>query len=415
MSSSGHGNLVFPNSASSVPALAASTSPPTPKLKDSCHNCATAKLRCSKEKPTCSRCEKQGKKCQYLATKRAGRKRVSSLNSRSSSTSSPGSMQIPLTQSTSHPTATASSLYLDIISSLSPSIELVSTPIPNSPDFFASWISLPPADVTMADSGGNNLGNYSSYDTVPISNVMGTSAKLPGSALSATMAKTYSDSVTLPITSSPSEGSSEKSPSCISRATDILHQLCSHDPRLFDKKTHRPPDDTQGIVERSRHVLDGVKDILDCSCSRYGYTLATVYLIILQVLDRYTSAAAQKTTTTKNKPMPNSHDNDTGEHNNNVHASSHTTVSAQLLLGELYRAQGVFAILSQRLQSLGGRGPGLGDMSDSRQAAHCGAVVSDGEDSLDLPPAMLAQAELDLSSRLHALSVRLTNMSRENW
>ncbi|KAI1634861.1 aflatoxin regulatory protein-domain-containing protein [Biscogniauxia mediterranea] len=412
MSSSGHGNLVFSDSASSVPALAASTSLPTPKLKDSCHNCATAKLRCSKEKPTCSRCENRGKKCQYLATKRAGRKRVSSLNNRSSSTSSPGSMQIPLTQSTSHPTATASSLYLDIISSLSPSIELVSTPIPNSPDFFASWISLPPADVTMADSGQNNLDNYSSYDGVPTSNVMETSANLPGGALSATMAKTYSDPVTLPITSSPSEGSSEKSPSCISRATDILHQLCSHNPRLFDKKTHTPPD-AQGIVERSRHVLDGVKDILECSCSRDGYTLAIVYLIILKVLDRYTSAAQKTTTKT---PMPNSHDYDTGEHDNNVHTNSHTTVSAQLLLGELYRAQGVFAILSQHLQSLGGRGPGLGDISDSRQAAaHCGAVVSDGEDSLDLPPTILAQAELDLGSRLHALSVRLTNMSRENW
>ncbi|KAF2648487.1 hypothetical protein K491DRAFT_722526 [Lophiostoma macrostomum CBS 122681] len=44
------------------------------KLRDSCHACAASKVKCSKEKPTCARCVKRGTTCEYLVTKRPGRK-----------------------------------------------------------------------------------------------------------------------------------------------------------------------------------------------------------------------------------------------------------------------------------------------------------------------------------------------------
>lgn len=44
-----------------------------PKLRDSCQACASSKVKCTKEKPKCSRCAKRGLTCEYLATKRAGR------------------------------------------------------------------------------------------------------------------------------------------------------------------------------------------------------------------------------------------------------------------------------------------------------------------------------------------------------
>lgn len=44
-----------------------------PKLRDSCQTCASSKVKCTKEKPKCSRCAKRGLTCEYLATKRAGR------------------------------------------------------------------------------------------------------------------------------------------------------------------------------------------------------------------------------------------------------------------------------------------------------------------------------------------------------
>ena len=50
------------------------------KLRDSCHTCAVSKVKCPKEKPTCSRCESRGTPCQYFLTKRPGRRRDSEIN-----------------------------------------------------------------------------------------------------------------------------------------------------------------------------------------------------------------------------------------------------------------------------------------------------------------------------------------------
>lgn len=69
-------------SSSTLPttSTASTATAPTVKLRDSCHACASSKLRCSKEKPTCSRCAKRGKACQYFVTRRAGRKQGSKIS-----------------------------------------------------------------------------------------------------------------------------------------------------------------------------------------------------------------------------------------------------------------------------------------------------------------------------------------------
>ncbi|KAF2847106.1 hypothetical protein T440DRAFT_471229 [Plenodomus tracheiphilus IPT5] len=43
------------------------------KLRDCCQACARSKVRCTKEKPSCSRCETKGIPCRYLQSKRPGR------------------------------------------------------------------------------------------------------------------------------------------------------------------------------------------------------------------------------------------------------------------------------------------------------------------------------------------------------
>ncbi|KAJ5617993.1 hypothetical protein N7537_003107 [Penicillium hordei] len=45
----------------------------TPKLKDSCDKCSASKVRCTREKPFCSRCDKLGYTCFYSPARRAGR------------------------------------------------------------------------------------------------------------------------------------------------------------------------------------------------------------------------------------------------------------------------------------------------------------------------------------------------------
>lgn len=50
----------------------------TNKLRDSCQACAISKVKCPKEKPTCSRCQSRGLTCQYIFTRRPGRRRDNS-------------------------------------------------------------------------------------------------------------------------------------------------------------------------------------------------------------------------------------------------------------------------------------------------------------------------------------------------
>ncbi|KAL6694323.1 hypothetical protein J3F84DRAFT_400850 [Trichoderma pleuroticola] len=47
----------------------------TTKLRTSCQTCALVKVKCTKEKPTCSRCKNRGIACQYFVVKRPGRRR----------------------------------------------------------------------------------------------------------------------------------------------------------------------------------------------------------------------------------------------------------------------------------------------------------------------------------------------------
>ncbi|KAI5923914.1 aflatoxin regulatory protein-domain-containing protein [Camillea tinctor] len=450
MSSLSHGNVFSSESVSPVPVPASFAHPPRTKLKDSCDNCATAKLRCSKEKPTCSRCEKRGKKCQYFATKRAGRRRVSSLSERSSA-SSPGSMQIPLPQSASRPAETAPPLYFDPIPSLSPLVKPASTSINESSDFFSSWIPMPLTDVRIADSGGENLGIFSSYDDFLCPSLATTSEKLSGSIFSTTVNETYLDTPLCPTISSPSEHQSstardtelpneeksERSLSCISRATDILNQVCSHNsieytgtPNSgpFNRKVYNVLD-TAGIIEGSRYVFGVIQDILECSCVRDGYLLFIIYLVVRKVLDKYTTAAQEisMSNSPQNHIRQGHHQQQAAYHpqqnlglhqsreDNGTHGAESTHISTHLLLHELHRVRGLFNMLSQQLRSACGQSPSpqLAATDGSHGITHCGAA-SGREQSLNLPPAILAQAELDLRNNLSNLTARLMNMSKEH-
>ncbi|KAJ5667225.1 hypothetical protein N7507_003089 [Penicillium longicatenatum] len=51
----------------------ASPTPQNQKLKDSCDRCSVSKIRCTKEKPSCARCDKLGYACFYSPARRVGR------------------------------------------------------------------------------------------------------------------------------------------------------------------------------------------------------------------------------------------------------------------------------------------------------------------------------------------------------
>ncbi|KAL2169149.1 hypothetical protein VTG60DRAFT_6389 [Thermothelomyces hinnuleus] len=118
------------------------------KLRDSCQACALSKVKCPKEKPTCSRCESRLIPCEYFFTKRPGRRRGNSTAGPKTPTSS---------DSTSGSTSAAGSASGTVSGSISGSISgsssgSISGPISGSnPDPDESWTrygdtihSLPP-------------------------------------------------------------------------------------------------------------------------------------------------------------------------------------------------------------------------------------------------------------------------------
>jgi hypothetical protein len=51
------------------------------KVRESCNNCAQSKVRCSKERPVCARCEDRGLFCRYSLSRRTGKRGPSSSSS----------------------------------------------------------------------------------------------------------------------------------------------------------------------------------------------------------------------------------------------------------------------------------------------------------------------------------------------
>lgn len=73
------------------------------KLRDSCHACATSKIKCPKEKPSCSKCEARGIKCQYFFAKRPGRRRENSTGGHPNSCTSKNNTSFHTSSSSSKP------------------------------------------------------------------------------------------------------------------------------------------------------------------------------------------------------------------------------------------------------------------------------------------------------------------------
>ncbi|KAK3370065.1 aflatoxin regulatory protein-domain-containing protein [Podospora didyma] len=135
--------------------------PSAPKLRDSCYGCASSKVRCPREKPSCSRCKKRKIPCEYLASKRAGRKhdpldgghQQQSSGSRHGSHSSTGSIvdfhmseAAHLMPAATYPAATTSS-----VSRLIPSLS--SWFSPNAATSLSANFLLSPQSVGLVGGG----------------------------------------------------------------------------------------------------------------------------------------------------------------------------------------------------------------------------------------------------------------------
>jgi hypothetical protein len=97
------------------------------KLRDCCQSCARSKVRCTKEKPACSRCDTKGIACVYLRSKRPGR--IPGSGTRRAKASPPRDCTRASISPTGH-TTTAEDLVTNIL--LSPTSVITGSLLPDN-------------------------------------------------------------------------------------------------------------------------------------------------------------------------------------------------------------------------------------------------------------------------------------------
>jgi hypothetical protein len=206
-------------------------------------------------------------------------------------------------------------------------------------------------------------------------------------------------------------GESDLPCSCLIRALGLLKQLFPNTSTActclkkqgFDNITSQLPN-IQSIVAENKETIEAISTMLQCPCSKDGYLLAIMSIIVFKVLGWY-AAAARKTPVTDESPSPikspSSHSEQvlqcpTVVGSYYIDGEDQGRMAAQLVLSELHRVQRLVNLLSKRLKGA--------DEEDK---------LSNGEITSPFPATMLNQLETDLRKRLRGLSLEIVDTLRQ--
>lgn len=414
------------DAASPVVAQAVSTS----KLRDSCHACAASKVKCHREKPSCSRCMKRGIPCRYVATRRGGRKLSTStqnqgtggdqtLSRRGEAISTSGPMQLWEME--------------DSASSEAPNVDFVQ---PGTPDHLPSLQMDVSYDLDFALF--NNLGSTEEQALSPF--LMDMTADFASSEVTFSVPETtevdifsapsFSSSITAqgpsatlttvgkdfastttaapshPGSTATTSSSEDQCPqkshsknsshdSCLTRALELMKRLFQDEAATSG---HSSPLTVKSILDNNKQVLRATNAMMKCSCSDDGYLLAIIAMIVSKALGWYDAAVRTALINISDceRPIrpPSSSSAPTSSNRNQHLATGSVVVSgycldgedqermkSQLVLGELHRVQSLVNQLSTKLRSLAakkrGECPVNGDSPGIEKIPSISATVVD--------------------------------------
>ncbi|GES62615.1 C6 transcription factor [Aspergillus terreus] len=407
------------------------------KLRGSCHACAVSKVRCSKEKPICSRCRRRATACEYLVTKRPGRKQHGSrLSERPAPTSIPQGLPEPglptttfaLPETPSLPVEDVSpgcsdvfsSLFDPVESSLSSSLTSLSTdfedylaafPLPEtgSVDAAGSMQALPSEDQSEFSPGlhsGSAATQVAPGDTISLFGLPASASRSPAN-LGTLFAGTGE---------TPHRGPMASQCHCFSRALDLLKHLTAAD--LIPGATPGRPTaecfgflapSAESMILTNQEAMKAINSILDCGCLQDSYLLAILSLVIFKILDRYAMAAEIGAARVDNDeslsslpyPSPESIRLPASTGRADAGRESECRVkTAQCVLRELHRVQRAVNQLSPKLN---------GHKTQHRPSATPISLFSTNTSSAVSNPVM-DQLEPELRKRLGALSLEIINI-----
>ena len=448
----------------STPSSSASrrpTAPTGPKLRDSCHACATSKMKCHKEKPTCSRCAKRGLTCEYVATKRGGRKhdsqsRASEVSHASpSTTAATNATQLPkswfasqLTTSSTDPLSSPGAIY----PSPRPTTSSASYDLP--PNFFD------PMDQSMSSSLTDLTVDFDDFCTSPTdfsipdltdNDILSQMHFLPtgvdnssnGLTIHAdtfpVLEERFSSSQSLLNTdTSPTsdvQGSKElyvtESPCfCLASALGLMKQLFPNPPTTcttlaaqgLEKPAISPT--IQFVIAKNEQTIEAISRMLQCSCSQDGYLLSIISLIVFRMLGWYAIAARKTSSSSYDSHSVHSPRRYLSRHSPKseqvvrdstvisgycLDGEDSARMAAQLVLSELHRVQSLVNQLSAKLKAQAAKDDGATDTPNDS-----GGEETDSRPTLPLSAVTMVQLETDLRKRLRALSSEIVKELRKD-
>lgn len=394
-------------------------------------------------------------KCEYLVTKRAGRKHESrqpkdkpngtqpSLGSGwpTSMLPSPDLTQSsPRHQNISSRCSDKVSNCFSHLDSTSPSD--LTTLSPDFGDFFASPLSFPPVlDPSNTDFlaqstkyGDTNTGLLDFNDVVTLpghedtfSIIENAVFEFPPSLANPRSSQASRDSTTV---ESLLDIGADSPCCCLVRALGLLKHLFPSGSRTCTRSRRQSYDSSSSyiptihsVVTENAETIDAISNMLQCPCSQDMYLLSVMSLIVFKVLGWYAAAARGTSGAAENgargPDQPQKHRRHSSCHSEQVQqlpavvgsycidGEDQARMAAQLVLSELHRAQRLVNLLSSRLKE-------HKTHSGTRNGATDGGnALVDGELSGPFSTSILEQLEADLRKRLRALSLEIVEMLRQ--
>ncbi|OJJ77434.1 hypothetical protein ASPBRDRAFT_36658 [Aspergillus brasiliensis CBS 101740] len=352
--------------------------PARPKLRDSCNACSASKVKCNREKPTCARCAKRGLMCEYLVTRRAGRKRDKTQpHSNTTSSNSPQQTLLYTPELSASGTPLSMSDYFSQLQSFSDPDHLTGLAVDFN-TFLGSSGSLPrleSSDSLLESSNQSATGSIDgSYIDAPFLFDQEFSS-LPNGSLP-TNHPNPSDST------DSKTGPDKSSCSCLIKILDLFRQLLPPDFGACARNHSLSQDQgltTESIVATNAKTIDTIIQILCCLCAHNGFLLVMVFMAAFKLMNWYATAARGLSTDLKS------------DSNATTRSADDTIrVMAQSVLSELHRMQKLVNALSEKLKQY--QSEETGDHLISSTVLH--------------------QLELDLRQRIRALSSEIIDLLR---
>ncbi|KAL9609499.1 MAG: hypothetical protein Q9167_005733 [Letrouitia subvulpina] len=404
-----------------------STASKPPKLRDSCNACSAAKIRCTKKRPTCARCDKRGLSCEYAATKRAGRpSHTSTQSAAKAKTISDDARQNSVSNEVNVPSPPSSYAPTSTNPMVEPSSALAVGA--EFDDFFSSlesfpWLETPTHDILPTPCYVDPLSNTmdsSSDSTFTLKKTFPTADNAYSNRLvqpnpSIHPVSRYSITNRTENVSTLCTGSHC---CCLKTALGFLKELSTNSSKAYALQGGTgflfPP--IQSVIAENKRVVKAIDKILQCFCSQDVYLLTVLSLIAFKILDWY--AAVGRVASTVRKTADGYKVNIRNPSNALSRSSSSSAsqiagslgmdsedsgrLTARMVLGELHHVQRLVNNLSARFKGI--------EIGGHISASSFSDYYCDNRGAWPFSLTMLDLLESDLRKRLHAVSLEIVDM-----